>query len=169
MKNFKKLLMGLFCVFAVGLLVGCEDVEVSNSKEFVENGFSITLTEDFVKKEIVSATYYYESIDSIAMALKEEFSTLESIGLTENSSVEDYAKAVLANNKMTGKEINYSDDNKYIYFDYEKEVNGSNMYYFAVLKKGSDAFWLMNFACKADQKADLQDNFHEYASSIKVD
>lgn len=161
--------MGLFCVIAAALLVGCEDVELSNSKEFNEKGFSITLTEDFVKKDIVSATYYYESMNSIAMALKEEFSNLEVVGLTEDSSIEDYTKVVLANNKMSEDNLKYSDDNKYIYFEYEKEVSGSNMYYLAVVKKGSDAFWLMNFACKADQKADLQDNFHEYASSIKVD
>lgn len=161
--------MGLFCVIAAVLLVGCEDVELSNSKEFNEKGFSITLTEDFVKKDIVSATYYYESMNSIAMALKEEFSNLEVVGLTEDSSIEDYTKVVLANNKMSEDNLKYSDDNKYIYFEYEKEVSGSNMYYLAVVKKGSDAFWLMNFACKADQKADLQDNFHEYASSIKVD
>ncbi|MBO5095977.1 MAG: hypothetical protein J6B98_03805 [Bacilli bacterium] len=169
MKNLKKFLMGLFCVIAAVLLVGCEDVELSNSKEFNEKGFSITLTEDFVKKDIVSATYYYESMNSIAMALKEEFSNLEVVGLTEDSSIEDYTKVVLANNKMSEDNLKYSDDNKYIYFEYEKEVSGSNMYYLAVVKKGSDAFWLMNFACKADQKADLQDNFHEYASSIKVD
>lgn len=169
MKSLKKFLMGLFCVIAAVLLVGCEDVELSNSKEFNEKGFSITLTEDFVKKDIVSATYYYESMNSIAMALKEEFSNLEVVGLTEDSSIEDYTKVVLANNKMSEDNLKYSDDNKYIYFEYEKEVSGSNMYYLAVVKKGSDAFWLMNFACKADQKADLQDNFHEYASSIKVD
>lgn len=169
MKNFKKLLMGLFCGFAAILLVGCEDVEVSNSKEFKEEDFSITLTEDFYKKDIVSATYYYESLDSIAMALKEEFSNLESVGITEDSTLEDYTKLVLINNKMTEDKLKYSDDKSYVYFEYEKEVSGSDMYYLAVVKKGTDAFWLMNFACKAEQKADLQDNFFDYASSIKID
>ena len=162
MKNFKKILMGLFCVFAAVLLVGCEDVELSNAKEFKEEGFSITLTEDFYKKDIVNATYYYESLDSIAMALKEEFSNLEAVGITEDSSIEDYTKLVLANNKMTEDKIKYSDDKDYIYFEYEKEVSGSNMYYLGVVKKS-------NIDCKAEQKADLQDNLHEYANSIKVD
>ena len=60
---------------------------------------SITLTDEFTEKDLVSATVYFESMDAIVTGLKEEFSTLEAAGLTKDSTVEDYAKAVTTNNQ----------------------------------------------------------------------
>lgn len=38
-----------------------------------------------------------------------------------------------------------------------------------VVKKGSDGFWLVNFACLDSDKEEQEKNFVKWANSIKVD
>ena len=104
---------------------------------------SITLTDEFTEKDLVSATVYFESMDAIVTGLKEEFSTLEAAGLTKDSTVEDYAKAVTTNNQKDSK---IKTEDGLTYFTYTSDVNGKTYFYIATMYKSNDAFWLFNLS-----------------------
>ena len=111
MKKFKYLIVVLVAILLAG---GCSfNEEESNNKQYSDNGFSITLPSDFYKKDLASVTVYYESEYAIVTALKESFTTLETVGLNSNSSIEDYAKAVIKNNKQKKVTMKMKDKWKY--------------------------------------------------------
>lgn len=163
----KKIFGIVTILFASLLVTGCFGENVVD-KEFSANGFTITLTEDFYEKELITVTNYYVSNGAIVTALKEEFTTLESVGLDSDSTLEEYAKAVEANNNGN-YDFKMNEKSNYLYFTYNATINSKDYYYYAVIKKGSDSFWLINFACFEDEKAQYQPKFEEWASTIKVD
>ena len=158
----------IFAIVCVCLVVsGCVG-EKEKEKNFSGNGFSITLTENFQEKEIISVTNYYQSINAIVTALKEEFTLLEAVGINKDSTIEEYAN-VIAYNNQKDYDFKKNTDLDYLYFTYEATVSGKDYYYYAVIKKGSDSFWLINFACLKGDADDFQPKFEKWASTIKVD
>lgn len=155
-------------VFMVSLvLVGCS-LGGDKQKTYSTNGFKVTMDEGFYEKDLISATLYLESNNAIMTALKEKFTDLSAVDLSKDSKLDDYIELVMTVNKATG-EPKKSSDGKYQYFTYEKEVSGKTFYYQATVVKGSDAFWLVNFACLESEKADFQEKFLKWADSIVVE
>lgn len=68
---------------------------------FQEKDFSIQLTDEFKKKDLKGATYYYESDTAIVMIIRESEDGLEGIGVSSQSSLEEYMKAVVLNNELS--------------------------------------------------------------------
>lgn len=77
----KKKVLYLLLLIIVAV-TGCALLE-PEEKTFKDKGMSITLTDEFTEKDLVSATVYFESMDAIVTGLKEEFSTLESSRLNK--------------------------------------------------------------------------------------
>lgn len=167
MKKFTK---PLVCVILIVItaLVCCACGQPAD-KTYEEEGFKITMPSGFYSKELASVTYYFEKKDAIVTALKEEFTVLEQVAdINAQSTEKEYAELVKANNIG----INTSDvktaDNGVIYFTYENSVNGKDFYYTAVITKGSDAFWLCNFACVLSDKDEFAQEFIDWAATIEV-
>ena len=167
MKKLSKIaLVFAFMIISVFSLVACG---TPGQKEFTSSaGLKITLTDEFYEKDLASQTMYLESKKVIFVALKEEFTNL-SVVLTNPSSAtkEQYAKAVQRNNHLSCEIIN-DQYNGLLYFTYEKSVSGKDFFYFAVIEKGSDAFWLCQFACAVSEKDNYTPTFIEYAKTIQV-
>ncbi len=94
---------------------------------------------------------------------------LAQVGLSSQSSLEDYAKVVLLNNKLPEDSARSADSGEYLYFTYERTANGKDFFYTAVLLKGTDAFWICNFACETSNKKSYSKTFLEWAETIRVD
>ena len=110
MKKFLKL------VTILTLLIFTTACDLSVEEEFKEDNFKITLTDNFYKQDNLNSTYYYESSNVGVTATLEEFSELTDTGLTKESTLEDYIKAVeYANNETY--EIKKGNNEKYLYFD----------------------------------------------------
>lgn len=118
----KKKVLYLLLLIIVAV-TGCALLE-PEEKTFKDKVMSITLTDEFTEKDLVSATVYFESMDAIVTGLKEEFSTLEAAGLTKDSTVEDYAKAVTTNNQ---KDSEIKTEDGLTYFTYTSDVNGKHI------------------------------------------
>ena len=93
-------------------------------------------------------------MDAIVTGLKEEFSTLEAAGLTKDSTVEDYAKAVTTNNQ---KDSEIKTEDGLTYFTYTSDV------------KSNDAFWLFNFACDSSNQEKFESTFKTWAKSVSFE
>lgn len=157
-KYFKLMSILVIC----SLIFGCS-FNKTTDEVYKANGISITMNKGFVKKDLASATVYYESNEAILTALKETFTDLETANLGKASSVNDYAKAVLTNNK-NDSEIKTEDD--LTYFTYEKEASGKDFYYLASVYKSNDSFWLLNFACETKNKDTYEPLFKLWAKSV---
>lgn len=159
-----KKIVFLLCVFMSFVLVGCG----SENKEqtYKSNGVQVTMNEGFTEKSLASTTVNLESDEALFSALKETFDSLSAVGIDQNSTVEDYAKAVLANNQVD-YEIQTKDD--LTYFTYENEANGKTFFYLSSLYKADDAFWLINFACDKNNRDKYEILFLKWASTVKFE
>lgn len=167
MKKFIKITSLVLAICSV--LICCTACGKAKSKTFSsEAGISITLTDKFYEKNIVSQTLYLESTDVIFTALKETFTILESVSSepSELTKVE-YAELVKQNNSLSAETIEDTANNL-VYFTYTKLVSGKNFYYFAVVEKGSDAFWLCQFACEQKNESSFTSKFIKWAKTIVV-
>lgn len=159
-KSFKRFIIAALALAAACLtLVGCFG---GKPKTFTKAGMSITLTTQFSEQEIVTQTAYYVSRDSLATALKEEFSIVSGL---EDYTLAEYTDLVLANNKFNS-EVNSREGKSYLWFTYEKAVNGKDFYYLATTFKSTDAFWLIQFACATSDKEEFTEKFLGWADSV---
>lgn len=166
-KGLKRSLFGGFvaAIAAVVLAVSLAGCFGGSPKTFEKSGMSITLTTAFTEKSIVSQTAYYESRDSIVTVLKEEFSNLNG-GNGSSWTVSKYTDVVLGNNGMSTSAKETREGKDYLYFTFEKTVTGREFYYLATTHKGTDAFWLIQFACLASEKDTMTEKFLGWADSV---
>ncbi len=147
------------------LLGGCFNKTVKQ-KEYSSHGFTIKMEDGMDEKDLATATAAFVNDKVVVTVLKEEFSILEAIDINKDSKIEDYAKAVVKNNKA---DYELKEKDGLYYFEYEKAVNGKDFYYLATLYKSDDAFWLVNFACEKSNKSNYQDSFMEWAKTVTFD
>lgn len=159
-KVFVSFLALIMCLTLGGCIFG------SKEKTYTSNGISVTMPEGFVEKSIVSQTAYFEGKESLFSALKEEFTTLSVVNLGKDSSLKEYAEAVIKNNKADYEIV---EKDGLTYFEYEKSLSGKKYYYLASIYKTDDAFWLVNFACDSSNKAKYQPLFIRWAKTVKFD
>jgi hypothetical protein len=162
MKN--RIILGIFAVVFCFFLAGCE-FNVGK-KEYSVNGINVTLEDGLVETDIVSQTVYLKGIDMEFTALKESFTDLEKVNITNENSLEDYARLVVSNNKLDSEVIN---KDGVTYFEYVKEMNGKNIYYLATVNKSEDAFWLIQFICSEKNKDKYKPKFLEWSKTVSFD
>ena len=157
----KKALSFLLITVLLFALVGCNKAK---EKDFEKSGMKITLITDFAEKEHISYTAIYESTTSAVYALKEDFSN---VILSNLNSLDEYAELVILANMLEDCEIEHKDD--LTYFQYEKTVNGKDFSYLAFVYEGSDAYWLIQFACEQKNASKFEADFFKYAKSVTVE
>jgi len=158
-KSLYFLITLLFCI----TLTGCLG---EKTKTYTSHGVSIDLPTSFYEKDLASVTAYLESNKAIISFIKEDFSTLEVVEITKDSTLDTYAKAVLENNKLTSEMKTQKD---YQYFTYEKSASGKDFFYTSAVFKTDDAFWLVNFACEVKDKDTYKTEFLKWADTIKFE
>lgn len=146
---------------------GCGAAAGAKPKDFSKAGMTITLTDDFQEKEIVSQTATYYTDEYMVVALKEEFSLFQQAGLQTDITLEDYAGLIRQNNGILSTSSAVSEEDGVTYFKYEKEVNGKNISYMATVFKGSDAYWLIQFACETQYFEQSSAQFLKWAKTAK--
>lgn len=157
--------LGLILCCAVLLLGLCSCSTVLSEpeeKQFSKEGATITLTDEFTEKDLVSQTAYYESMDSIVVMLKEEFTLFEEAGY-EDMTLSEYADLVIQANSLSAER---KEEEGLTCFTYEKEQNGKNFEYYATVFKGPDAYWLIQFACETKNFDDFLPDFQKWANSV---
>ena len=130
-------------------------------KKFSKAGVTITLTDKFIEKELVSQTAYFESTQMVVTLLKEEFTLLAGL---ENWTLKKYAETTISGNGLTAEVV--ETEKSYVYFEYEKTVSGNDYKYLATCHKADDAFWLIQFGCFSKNYDKLQEDMFKYADSV---
>ena len=149
------------------LLSGCSFLPSDGPKTFSSDGLTLTLTEGFWETEYDPFTVCFDSSDMAVFALEETFEMFEAAGYTEMPTVREYAELVAYANGVDTASV--SENDGLTGFIFSKTVDGSDYTYFAYTYKGSDSFWLLQFAVATDSADEYADTIMEYAISVTVE
>lgn len=163
----KRLLISVLCFL---MLLSCVSCGNDGLTEYTDDaGITVRLPEGFVEFEQKGFTYSLYKDDVFFFSMREAFSDLEEkYELREDASLVEYAQLVAVGNGIDTQLVVESKDK--VYFAYStKSAEGTEHYFYATFKKGSDAFWLCQFACPADKYETMKENFDKWSDKIKVD
>lgn len=153
--------LSLFLAVILILFAAAGCISGPKEKSFEKAGMTIVLTDDFVEKEIVFATAYYESENTIASALKQEFYLFGDAEIT----LPEYAQFVIYRNDFN---VDIQEKEGLTCFEREIEAHGKDYTFFTTFFKGDDAFWLFEFMCETKNYEELLPSFIKYAKSVKI-
>lgn len=143
---------------AVSALMGAP----AKAKVFRDEGFSITLTEDFKTSNQDKFDICYLSQRVAVMVLSEDFANLPD---RQNTSVEEYAQLVIASNNLNSA-VRKQDGA--VYFEYDRTVSGKDYSYVAFVFRGEDEFWMVQFSTESKDAAQYREDIFRWASSVEV-
>lgn len=148
-------LVGLAAGWAVGKLM--IPVNKPEAKLFVEEGMQITLTDQFDRVNMDGFTVCFDSPNAAVFALQEKFALLPG---SQDYTLEEYGELVLQNNNMDPSiKLKTNDGLTYFEYTFENRDLDKTFHYFCVLKKASDAFWMINFTVD-------EQNFETYRPAV---
>ena len=171
--------IGLILLLVVTVLItGCslleptkkeqdKEQEVSNEQVIKEEGYTVTLGKDFTKGEVDNFDVFYQNEKIGFTSVREQFDTLASININKDSTLKEYGEKIITANNILNT-FEESEDGSYMYTTYTKIVTNP-YYYYTVIKKGSDSFWLFNFFCSKDDEENELSKIEKYAATIKVE
>lgn len=164
-------------IVAVAALIGALVGGISTSailgaksndpKTFSCEGLQITLTKAFSEmKDAAGFTMGYASKDAVVLGLKESFSLMEGL---ENYTLQEYGQLVLQANGMTDRSLLEKDGITYFTYDYDNTEVNEQYRYVSCLYKGTDAFWLVQFAVETEDYPEYEDDIFRWAESVSFD
>jgi hypothetical protein len=138
---------------------------VGEPKTFSKAGLSITLTDNFREEKMDEFTATYESRKVAVLIIKEEFEIFRQGGLSSSMSLNEYIRTI---NKANNTNHIAKEKDDLTYFEYTEIVGSKNFSYFAVVFRGGDAYWLVQFACETKNYGDMLEQFFEWANTVEV-
>lgn len=167
-KFFKTTAVAVVMLLSICFLGACGEPKPKTFN--CDAGLTITLTDKFYERDMLTYTMYLESSNVLFVVQKEDFETLSVMGINENSTVTEYAEKMLNLNNIYNVTPQVDEETDFAYCDYEKTDNatGKTLYNYTVIAKGSDAFWLCQFACESKNSKDLKPNFATWSKTIVV-
>lgn len=149
-------------ILAVLLFSFCA-CEASNEKTFVQDEFSITLTEDYGLVPHISYFVSYETADKKAVLVsKNSKEIVEDVANKTNLSLMEYANLVIETNQ---KGENLAEQDGLVYYTYTDTVGYT---YFATVHESNEAFWLVQFVCESTKYNDMKEQFLTFAQSVVI-
>lgn len=167
-KNSKRGIIITVAAIAVGIVLGLliallPLLKEASPKTFSKSGMSITLTDDFEEESMDGFTACYDSNDVAVFALKEGFDLMDGFDLL---TLNEYAEMVINTNSVSC-EVKSVDT--LTYFDYTSTPSDTEYYYFVVLYKAEDAFWIVQFVTPEKNADEYKDSFIDWAKTVKFE
>lgn len=163
----KKALSLFFVLVMVFSLTACipDEAKSGKAKTYTVEEMTITLTDAFMHMASLAPDFTdcYGATDVTAIFLKETFESLDATG---DESVDVYAEAVRESNSASDMSDIFHEDGV-TYVEYTAENDGETFKYFAAMYKGSDAFWLVQFACDESAYEEYKPYFIDWAKSVE--
>ncbi|MBQ2324778.1 MAG: hypothetical protein II377_00870 [Clostridia bacterium] len=163
----KKALSLLFVLLMVFSLTACgpDEAKSGKAKAYTIEDMTITLTDSFMHMKALAPNFTdcYGATDVTAIFLKETFASLEATG---DEDLDVYAEAVRESNTASDMTAVLHEDGV-TYLEYTAESDGDTFKYFAAVFKGSDAFWLVQFACDVEEYDGYKSYFISWAKTVE--
>jgi hypothetical protein len=165
------ILLGIAGGIAAGVLISRSLMEAKatppTAKVFSVEGMEITLTDRFALMQAEGATAGFSGDDAVVYVLREDFDAFE--GFAE-LSLAGYGTMVLENNGLADA-VTLQEEGDMAVFEYlfTQEDSAASYYYYCVARKGTDAFWLVQFAVPAQEQEIYQSVFPHWAQTITLE
>jgi hypothetical protein len=167
-KNKKIGILIMAVAAIVGFILGCAFIPrliapTGDNKTYKNTEFQITLTDDFEKQKIEGQTFSYVSDDVAIFCLKEDFDLINA------TSLENYLSIILEANNISSQNIIRDDGLLGFYYAAPVKNNGKTelYHYYAYVYESDDAYWLMQFALRADLVSEYLPKITEWAKSVE--
>lgn len=148
--------------FAGCALLAKEPVTYDNG-----SGLTVVMPEGMQDLQQEGFVMSYADNHTLMTAVREGFAEYVDYGFDlENMTMEEYAELCQDVNGL--EEPFTADANGNYYTTYTADVDGDNFYYYCTLRKGSDAFWVVTFACLESEMAKYEAEFVNWSNSIVV-
>ncbi len=154
------------CLSTICLLTGCGVTPKTFSTSDAK--FSIELTSDFKAFSQDGLDLSLSTAKVGVFVSHETFEYLENYGYDRDMSLTEYAQLCIDNNQLTNILPSQDSERDLIYFEYRKTVDYNYFYYLAVVNKGTDSFWICNFACENEYYENYTEQFLDWATTIAV-
>ena len=156
----------LSLVLTLVMLVTFASCGEANPKNFSAQGMTVTLTDAFKENTQAGYTVCYESSEVAVFILKESFSLQAGV---ENLTLDEYADLVRQSNaSKSPTEIAKQDGFYTMEYNFLNESENQTYSYYCTMFKGTDAFWLVQFACKEGDYASYKETFLNWAKTITL-
>lgn len=131
-----------------------------------KKGLTIKMPADIEEYKSGDYSVYYFSEECMVSVKEVRFEELEAAGTGDaNTTLEEYMAIVEESNEN----IKFTEDsygNPSVM--YSAENDDEAFAYYSTVRKGSEAFWLVNFSCMEEDKEALYPQFEFWASTITV-
>ena len=166
MKRYR--ILALLFAFALGLsLVACGKSANETTARYEKDGIAVTMRGGCVESDVDGTVLYLSWDEGAFLANGESFDMFREADLDpETTTLEDYAEMCIDTAGVDAAPE--SDEYGNVCFSYTYDNDGETYFYYDVVKKGSDAFWICNFVCLDAQRDTYEPLFAEWAASIEV-
>ncbi len=130
-------------------------------------GLTITMPEGMESFSADGFSMAYHADDVMMSAVRENFSDYTELELNlEAMSIDEYAQLT---QEINGLEHTFAADTSgNLFVTYCANIDGQNYFYYSTVRKGSDAFWVVTFACPEKHSEEYIKAFEEWSASIVV-
>ncbi len=151
----------------ITLLCGCGFLGGKPTVYSSEYGLELTMPEGMVPFASADFDVAYAADEVIMTAVRERFEDYEGLELDLGAmSCEEYARLT---GEINGLEQPFATDaGGNLFVTYTSFIDGREYFYYSTVRKGSDAFWLITFACAGDKSEVYTDAFEQWSASVKV-
>lgn len=147
------------------LFSGCSLFD-AEPKEFSGSGMTLTLDDTFSESSILNAQLYLISTKHGFTGNGERKSDLSDYATT----LEEYGELI---SDVYDKDLEYKtysdSDTSFLYSTYEASTEDGDFSYMIVLKEGESKFYCMNFFCRSKDFEKSEDQYLEWAKTIRVE
>ncbi len=165
MKKFLALMLALLTLLSCVSCIGGKVYEAA-AKEFSSNGLTLTLTKAFKEADMQGYTVAYDSAAVAIFAIKENFSLMPGV---ENKDANGYAELLRqANANRNPGEIKTEDGVVFFEYSFYNEAEKTTYKYLTTAHKGSDSFWMVQFATREKDYDEYRPYLLQWAQSVKV-
>ena len=162
-KFFPVLIIAALVGGVAGFFVTSGIMDTVKPETFSSGGMQITLTSEFEETDMAGFTVCYDSRTAAVFALKESFTLMPGFG---DYTLTEYGQLVLDANGFDST-VKLQTTDGLTWFDYVAEGNdGNDYYYFCVVYKSNDAFWLVQFTTPDGKAETMTDTFVQWAKSV---
>lgn len=130
-------------------------------------GLTITMREGMEPFEAEGITMAVADSLCMMTAVRHDYSTYSDMGADMTAVTEEEYALLLEDLSGLGQEFSYDAAGNY-HTTYTAHVDGEDYFYYGIIHKGSDAFWLVTFTCEADRSEEYIPLFMEWSRSIEA-
>ena len=166
----KRIFLVALVLALVLVLAACGSGEVKLAEVDTGLGLKLQLPENMTAADADGTGFsaIYNNNTAAVSIVREGYDDYAEMGMDISAiTLEEYQELVVEANGLT--ESFQSAPNGQPYITYTREAEGDTFFYYTTLRKGSDAFWIVNYNCFADQQNTYLSQFESWAETIVVD